>query len=196
MIDFWVAGTPAPGGSKTAIPIRDRVGNIVCRWVFSKRYGRKIPFPALKYVDSGGTKGKSVGKGNVAWRETVAVAARRAYTNAPIGGDQPIRVLFAFVLARPQDHHEGGDRGRPLRTRFLDRLWPTTKPDALKLARSTEDALTGILWADDSQNVQIYIEKRYAGPGERTGCRIKVTAPIATHFPDATLLFAHAQGRD
>lgn len=182
-IDFFIAGTPAPGGSKTAVPIRDRKGDLVLRWVFSKRYRRQVPVPALQYVDSGGSrKGKPIGDGNATWKTLVKRTARRHFQGEPIE-DQPLRVLFRFYLQRPQDQHIGGDRSRGLKERFLDWLWPTTKPDALKLARSTEDALTGVLWGDDAQVAQLYIEKLYADHGQPTGCRVMVTRVIEDFAP-------------
>ena len=36
------------------------------------------------------------------------------------------------------------------------------KPDVLKLARSTEDALTGLIWMDDAQVWEMQILKRYS----------------------------------
>jgi Holliday junction resolvase RusA-like endonuclease len=49
--------------------------------------------------------------------------------------------------------------------------YPTTRPDALKLARAAEDALTGIIWTDDAVTVDLTIKKRY---GELPGVNITV----------------------
>ena len=38
---------------------------------------------------------------------------------------------------------------------------PTTKPDATKLVRAVEDALTGVIWRDDSQVVRQWASKVY-----------------------------------
>lgn len=80
----------------------------------------------------------------------------------------PLSVMFTFVMPRPNGHF--GTKG--LKPSAPDH--PTTKPDALKLCRSTEDALTGVVWNDDSQTVQLDIEKRYAAVGEAPGARIVV----------------------
>jgi crossover junction endodeoxyribonuclease RusA len=40
----------------------------------------------------------------------------------------------------------------------------TKKPDASKLLRAIEDALTGILFYDDSQIIEIHVRKHYGGP--------------------------------
>jgi Holliday junction resolvase RusA-like endonuclease len=39
-----------------------------------------------------------------------------------------------------------------------------TRPDVLKLARAAEDALTGIVWRDDSQIVHETLAKVYGEP--------------------------------
>lgn len=179
-IDLFIPGTPAPGGSKTAIPMRRSNGELACRFVFSKRHRKSVPMPILTYVDSG--------KHNAAWKQTVAAHARRQFRCEPLDG--PLRVLFRFYLERPQAHHIGDDRSRPLKPQFLDVIGPGTKPDATKLVRSTEDALTGILWVDDAQVIQQYAEKLYAGPGQPTGVRVMVTKVIPDHAPEG--LFAEA----
>jgi len=43
--------------------------------------------------------------------------------------------------------------------------YPTTRPDALKLCRAVEDALAGVIYRDDSQVVDLDIQKRYGPPG-------------------------------
>ena len=44
------------------------------------------------------------------------------------------------------------------------RQHPSVKPDLSKLIRSTEDAMTGILYADDAQVVDIRSRKHYGTP--------------------------------
>lgn len=43
--------------------------------------------------------------------------------------------------------------------------YPAVKPDATKLVRAVEDALTGICWRDDAQIVNQDVRKRYADTG-------------------------------
>jgi crossover junction endodeoxyribonuclease RusA len=50
----------------------------------------------------------------------------------------------------------------------------TKKPDLDKLVRAVKDALTGVLWSDDSQVVTMTVAKRYAGADERPGAKIAV----------------------
>ena len=46
----------------------------------------------------------------------------------------------------------------------------------LKLARSTEDALTGIAYADDSQTARLVASKRYPLIHEVPGCKVTIHA--------------------
>jgi Holliday junction resolvase RusA-like endonuclease len=108
---------------------------------------------------------KDMGVRNKDWRATVAQVAESHYQGEPFRG--PLAVTFEFVAVRPKGHYTKS--GRRLRTSAP--MYPTVRPDALKLARSTEDALTGILWADDSQTVQLTTRKVY---GPQAGCRVEV----------------------
>lgn len=174
-IDFFIFGTPAPGGSKSFIPVW-RAGQLI----IERRGPKQLPFPVGNMVDAGGDRLKE-------WRDQVRRQATAAFRYCPLEG--PLRVCFAFVVQRPQNHHRKDDRTQPLKDWALDH-WPASDPDTTKLIRGTEDELSGILWRDDSQIVQQFAQKRYAGPGERTGCRIVVTKPIPDHIPDPGLLEA------
>ena len=99
------------------------------------------------------------------WKRTVQAVALAKATGRILDG--PLRVSMTFVLARPQGHF--GKRGlRPSAPVF-----PAVKPDVLKLARSTEDALTGIIWKDDARIVTEILQKRYTTNG-RTGAVIVI----------------------
>ena len=98
------------------------------------------------------------------WRQDVAFAAAEHFPK-PIEG--PIEFSFEFQMLRPNGHSgkKGLRAGAP--------AFPTTRPDCTKLTRSTEDALKGIAWGDDSQVVTQTVTKRYA---ERPGCIIRIEA--------------------
>ncbi|WP_334136993.1 RusA family crossover junction endodeoxyribonuclease [Corynebacterium variabile] len=94
------------------------------------------------------------------WRAAVAQAATIAYLRTePIDG--PVAVEIDFHLPRP--------KSLPKRVKHM-----VKRPDIDKLLRSTNDALTGIAYADDSRIVSIAATKRYALPGEETGATITV----------------------
>lgn len=90
------------------------------------------------------------------WQQTIAEAAGRALDEIPFGAGmwatEPIRLLVVFYLARPKS------LGKKTNVHH------TKKPDLDKLARSVGDALTGVLWNDDSQVVDLQVRKRYAPP--------------------------------
>ena len=60
----------------------------------------------------------------------------------------------------------------------------TKKPDLDKLVRAVKDALTGVLWSDDSQVVTMTVAKRYAGADERPGAKVAVGAADAQPWYD------------
>jgi crossover junction endodeoxyribonuclease RusA len=99
---------------------------------------------------------------NKDWRAVVALCAVEHFRE-PLDG--PLGVDVEFCVQRPKGHM--GKRGlRPSAPTY-----PTVRPDATKLWRSTEDALTGIAWRDDSQIVIQTVRKVY---GVTPGARIRV----------------------
>ncbi len=89
---------------------------------------------------------------NKAWAALVALKAQSVKPPALWRG--PVRLALVFWLPMP-------------RTIPAERKgWPTTRPDLDKLTRSVKDALTGIIWRDDSQVCVSEQQKRYsATPG-------------------------------
>lgn len=155
-LDFWVPGRPQTAGSKTAIPGKGRGGR-----------------PLI--VDSGDRGAKR------AWRADLRAAAEEDIFGLADGGHEwpslaPLVVVFTFVRARPKSHFGTGKNERLLK--LTAPMWPTSRPDALKLARAAEDALTGIVWADDAQIVDERLEKVWSDraglPRGSEGCRVRV----------------------
>lgn len=73
----------------------------------------------------------------------------------------PLEVKFTFYRLRPAGHYNTrGDFSAAGRRN----PYPITRPDALKLSRGAEDALTGLVWRDDSQIVDEHLFKRYGTP--------------------------------
>lgn len=100
------------------------------------------------------------------WRAAVSQVASEAVATMLEG---PLRMRMDFVFPRPKGHFGSGKNAGVLKRNAPP--FPAVKPDATKLLRSTEDALKGILWKDDSQIVTQAATKRY---GEQAGCRIRV----------------------
>jgi hypothetical protein len=91
--------------------------------------------------------------------------------------DGPLVVLMEFLIKRPQNQY--GSKGGVPYLRPDAPEFHTIAPDALKFARSTEDALTKVVWIDDAQNIATVPLKRYAGPNEHPGCCIAVCRPLS-----------------
>ena len=100
---------------------------------------------------------RDAAKGSQAWKRQVAAVAADAMGGAPLM-DGPLAAIFMFVQPRPKSHF--GKRGLLPSAPVA----PIVRPDLLKLARAVEDALTGIVYRDDSQIVMEGLEKRYGEP--------------------------------
>ncbi len=148
-IELFVPGIPRPGGSKTATLIRKKGGEIVMK------NGR----PLITTRDDA--------KGNAEWKQTVAYFARQAYDAAPMA--TPLRVTVTFIMPRRKGDYGSGKNAGRLKPNAP--VYHTVKPDATKLMRSTEDALTGILWIDDALIVKQELTKVY---GDKPGAHIKL----------------------
>ena len=76
------------------------------------------------------------------WRALVTIAAAEAMGNKPVM-EGPLRLTVVFRRLRPKGHYRTGRYAGMLKDSAPK--YPTTKPDATKLLRSTEDAMR--LWA-------------------------------------------------
>lgn len=99
------------------------------------------------------------------WRILVAEAAAASGASLLRG---PVSMSAVFLFARPKGHY--GKRGlKPSAPR-----WHSVKPDLSKLQRSTEDALSGILFEDDARITSANISKRYCVGDELPGAVITI----------------------
>ena len=99
------------------------------------------------------------------WRILVAQAA--AELGAPLIRG-PVSVSMVFLFTRPKGHY--GKRGlKPSAPR-----WHSVKPDGSKLLRSTEDALSGVLFEDDARIVSSTFQKRYCVGDELPGAIVTI----------------------
>lgn len=104
------------------------------------------------------------------WASAISYAAQQAGCR-PVAG--PVAVALWFNFPRPQSHFGTGKKRNVLKASApSDHI---TKPDLDKLTRCVLDALTGIVYRDDSQVSQfLSIGKYYAGLGEAPGARIAI----------------------
>lgn len=96
------------------------------------------------------------------WRADVKLRAELAMT----GRDMltgPVEILADFALQRPKAHYGTGRNAGTLKPSAP--IWCEGTPDADKLARAIGDALTGVVFKDDSQVAKWTIWKRYGTPG-------------------------------
>lgn len=149
MIAIDVLGTPAPKGSSRAILARGR-GRPRAVLVPG---GSDVNKAALKAWDIAVSAAAAIRLGNVGWPRFV---------------DAALTVTVVFRIARPDGHWRKGKYGESLKPSAP--AFPATKPDVDKLARSTLDALTGIVWDDDSRIVCLSVAKVYAQPGQEGAC--------------------------
>jgi Holliday junction resolvase RusA-like endonuclease len=142
--------------------------------------GHPVPGGSKRPVRAGGT-GKILliddAKGNKQWRQHVTYDASRSCPGGPLAG--PLEARFEFIVSRPRSHYGTGRNIGKVRASAPP--YPIVKPDTTKLVRSTEDALKGICWNDDSQIVRQFASKSY---GHIPGVRITVRK-LAEAFLDA-----------
>jgi len=146
MITMDVSGKPEPAGSKNAfVPLNRKT-----REPFRRPNGGVV----VSVIDNN-PKAKG-------WKSAVAEAATEA-----MFGREPTReavsVFLTFRVARPKGHYGTGKNAEVLKASAPQ--WPTSKPDVLKLARAVEDAMTGLVYVDDSQIVVETLRKEYGEPG-------------------------------
>jgi Holliday junction resolvase RusA-like endonuclease len=103
------------------------------------------------------------------WKRTVAAAARKAYRGELLKGD--LAVTIYFFRPRPKSHFAKNGLSKIGR----ETPYPSMRPDVLKLARAVEDAITGAVWADDSQIIDEHLFKRWGDPA-----RVEITIEPAS----------------
>lgn len=135
LFDFTVLGKAQTAGSKRAFPFRKKGGAL-------------------------GVRVSDDNPDNKSWQHAVRTAAREAYDGPLLDG--PLFVGMTFYVPRPKGHFGSGRNAGVLKPTAPS--FPVTRPDALKLARAVEDALTGTLWRDDSQIVDEALLKHYGEP--------------------------------
>ncbi len=100
-------------------------------------------------------------KGSRPWKQQVAGEALASTNGTPFAG--PVQLTLLFFVARPKSHYGTGRNAGTLKPTAP--RYPTTRPDATKLLRAVEDALTDAgVWGDDAQVVEQFVRKRYGSP--------------------------------
>jgi Holliday junction resolvase RusA-like endonuclease len=102
------------------------------------------------------------------YRSEVTRSAMLALSEAGVaepfaGKHVPVSLVLDFYLDRPASI--------PKKRKEM-----VVRPDLSKLVRSTEDAMTGVLYADDAQVVELSVRKHYGAP-ERVEVSVAVLEP-------------------
>ena len=146
-IEFIAYGEAKPAGSKTGFVVKTKSGK-----------SRAVVVDACKTTKP--------------WQAVVSAAALDADCGKALDAwerplfDVALTASFRFYFPRPKSHYNSKGELKPNAPAFI-----TKKPDALKLARAVEDAMTGIVYRDDSQIVSENISKHY---GEPARCEITI----------------------
>lgn len=142
-IEFAVEGRPVPQGSMTA------------------SYNRQTKVAHVHHVQ---------GAALAVWRASIRESARQA-----MRGQRPehraIDIALVFLMPRPVSHIRLNYGRQTIRERYVS-AQVTTSPDIDKLIRAALDAMTGIVYIDDSQVVNLHAREMYAlNPGMRARVR-------------------------
>ena len=157
MIEFTVYGEAAPAGSKTTGVRRD----------------------GTRYVRDSGESRKRKPKTSE-WRAQIAqVAGERMAGRELLRG--PVSLDVAIYMPRSKGHYGTGRNAGVLKPSAP--VTHTKAPDITKLLRAIEDALTGIVWADDAQVVVQHATKGYGEPA-RVRVAIEDLTPALTVTDD------------
>lgn len=96
------------------------------------------------------------------WRADITTIATRAWAGRPpIEAQHAVAITLSFRILPPATIPKG-------------RWAPSVAPDLDKLVRAVGDSLTGVVYVDDGQIVDIHTRKRYVRDGEKPGVDILV----------------------
>jgi Holliday junction resolvase RusA-like endonuclease len=104
------------------------------------------------------------------WRNDVRNAASKHFGEALING--PVLVEYIFLFRRPKSHYVGGNPDKPLKPNAP--IWIAKAPDIDKLQRSTNDAMTGIIWVDDAQVAATLSQELFVSINATEGAFIRI----------------------
>ncbi|MCA9233369.1 MAG: RusA family crossover junction endodeoxyribonuclease [Planctomycetales bacterium] len=113
-----------------------------------------------------------------AFKATVILAAREAYDGPPLQG--PLRVDLLFAMPRP--------KVKVWKSKPMPREWHAKKPDKDNLEKGVVDALTKLLWKDDSQISMGTTIKVICSGDEQPFVRVEVF----TQLPEVAVILERA----
>jgi len=160
-----LAPVSAPEARVPDIPLATRAIRSADTVISFQVHGLPIPQGSTRaWVVNGKPIITSSAKGLTTWRRLVADVAQNYAPKEPWEG--PVGIELHFGIPKP--------KSAPKRRR----VWPDKRPDLDKLTRAVLDALTYVVFADDSQVVEIQASKDYGAPGVVVEVRRIVPAEI------------------
>lgn len=81
------------------------------------------------------------------WASLIAYHAQQQFSGTLLTG--PVCLSLEFTMPRLKGHYGSGKNTNRLKDTAP--VWHVAKPDLDKLIRCVKDALTGVVWRDDSQ---------------------------------------------
>ncbi|MGI0068542.1 MAG: RusA family crossover junction endodeoxyribonuclease [Thermoplasmata archaeon] len=122
-----------------------------------------VPVPqgsARAFVVKGRAIITSANRSLSVWRRLVADTAQRYAPGEVWRG--PVRLTLRFYVDRPKSEPTHAGRGKD---RHPIKTWPDRRPDLDKLVRAAMDSLTGVIFRDDSQVIDLRATKEWGAPG-------------------------------
>ena len=101
----------------------------------------------------------------IGWKAAIAVYAKGAFGRDSMEG--PLWLMLNFWMPRT--------KGQTWKRKPMERMWHTVRPDADNLTKAVKDALTGILWEDDSQVCSLHVSKMVCGGEDPSGVYVVVS---------------------
>jgi len=171
MLKLQIEGIPISGGSKTALPLMKAGGAFLCTGGYPKVQKGKKPGtwwvsgcrPMINVVDTADLGKKKLKRKT--WMKTISVTAdlfMRRNRQEIIEG--PVILRMDFFMPRPKCHYRTGKFSHLLKDSAPKEH--ITKPDCDKLLRPAQDALSGIVWNDDCQIIDVHPTKQYCEAGK------------------------------
>ena len=105
------------------------------------------------------------------WASSISYCAMQAIQHQkPFAG--PVSIDLVFIMPRPKGHFGTGKNSQVIKESAPSRH--VSKPDLDKLVRCVKDALTNVVWNDDSQVYELTATKQYETISRGTGVKIAI----------------------
>ncbi len=148
-------------------------------WTTFRVPGRPVPQGSKRVVRTKGGKTVMLEQGGdrlYLWRASVRLAAADLF-DAPVEAYVPVQVRLDFYFARPRDHYGTGRNAGVVKPGAPAFPIGGMSGDVDKLTRACLDAMTGCVYADDSQVIALVATKNYADDENPEGMKVKVGLP-------------------